>query len=305
MTEEEKEHATAKDKEKAPGGPVYKTAGAPLADYKNWQQDGVDDTHKCIIQAIAGNEGWNHTGDLAGVQSYDKAVLSAGAMQKTIFPEKPKVTGGTGELADQLADFKSANPTKYKSLFEDKGWTVSQVNGSNVAYFKDPNNPKMQPITGSALQNYIRQCDGANWEKTMKPWRDAGKDPDFQSQQILDFHQRIEDTQNKKVKVGKTDFKIKDFITSSRGIAQITDQSVNSGPGSIKLTVRRAITEFYKQNPKASSDPTTWTDEQRGQYEPQILDLYHSKRTGMTDGEKRWKKIQSSSCLSDDPGSMS
>jgi hypothetical protein len=52
MPEEEKKHATAKDKEKTPGGPAYTTVGAPLSNYQNWQQDGIVDAHKCVIQVV-------------------------------------------------------------------------------------------------------------------------------------------------------------------------------------------------------------------------------------------------------------
>src|SRR5579884_2365451 len=150
MSDEEKKHATAKDKEKVPGGPAYTTVGAPLSDYQNWQQDGIDDTHKCIITAIATNEGSKGMADLAAVQSYDSKALSSGAMQKIID------TDGSGELPKLLARFKELNPTKYKSLFADKGWTVETekinpktgktMNINPTAYFKDPNDPKMQPI---------------------------------------------------------------------------------------------------------------------------------------------------------------
>ncbi len=246
--------------------------------------------------------------DLAAVQSYDSKALSSGAMQKIID------TDGTGELPKLLARFKELNPTKYKSLFADKGWTVETekinpktgktMNINPTAYFKDPNDPKMQPITGSALQQYIRQCDGANWEKTMKPWRDAGKDPDFQSQQIKDFNQRIKDTRNAQFKIGKAFYRISDFVTSSRGTAQITDESVNAGSGSPIASMARTVRSFYQENPTAPPNPATWTDEQRQEYEPRVLQLYKENRGAMTDADDRWKRIQDSPCLSDNPGSI-
>ena len=49
-------------------------------------------------------------------------------MQKTINPE------GKGEFPLQVLSFKNDYPEKYKSLFEECGWTVED----KTMYYKDP-----------------------------------------------------------------------------------------------------------------------------------------------------------------------
>jgi len=87
-------------------------------------------------------------------------------------------------------------------------------------------------------------------------------------------------------------------------MAQITDESVNAGPNGPHSSIGRAVDLFYKQNPNAPSDPNTWTPEQRNEFEPELIQLYREHRSPMTDGEDRWKRIEQSQCLSDDPGSL-
>ncbi len=316
MTPDQQKTATTKDKEKIPGGPQYtkRDESASLANY-DWANSGVAPGAQCAIRGVANNEGGggasspNGDGTFNPVQSYDSQALTAGAMQKTIDSQ------GRGELARQLSSFKASNPTKYQSLFVSKGWTVEdpvvdpvtkrKEPSSPTAYYKDPNDRAAQPLTGTALQSYIRQCDGANYDKTMGPWREAGRDPDFQKQQVTDFADRVQSTAKAKVRgIDNRFYLTSDYLSSSRSMAQLTDQSVNAGPNAPSRTLGVAIRSFYAAHPTVPTDPTTWTAEQRASFEPQLLKIYGDKRGGMTDGVNRWSALQQRACLSDSPESF-
>jgi hypothetical protein len=53
----------------------------------------------------------------------------------------------------------------------------------------------------------------------------------------------------------------------------LLDESVNA-PNAVGRDLGKALDKFFKDNPTAPKDPTTWTPEQRALYEPQILDDY-------------------------------
>jgi len=289
------------------GGPMYKaTHQNTMASFSGWD-DLINskvktESEKKALIAMSGNEG-----EFDQPQSYDSEAVSMGVMQKTVNSE------GTGELPKQIAEFRSENPAKYKSLFEDKGWSVVDteervVKGQKTTvkvppklYFKDPDDPNMKPVTGSDLKTYIRQKDQPErWTKTLGPLREAGQDVDFQKKQVMDFNNRLIAANGQKPT--GYDQPINKYITSEKGSAAVLDQSVNR-PAYVKTDMGKALDQFYAKNPKASKDPTTWTAAQRAEYEPQIMDNYKSVRR-MVDSDKRWAHIMGDSSVSGSPGSM-
>ena len=309
MTDGEKKAAKPTDKTAIPGGPAYTTVGAPLSDYTGWKDQGISDSKACVIKGIAANEG----NDFSAVQSYDSQTLSAGSMQKTIN------LGGSGELPQQLLKFQQSNPEKYKTLFADKGWTAeAQEHGPPIAYFQDPDDSDAPKLTGTALQNYIRKCDGSNFEKTMQPWRDAGQDPDFQKLQVKDYATRLNDTTSQAVyQNGKnTGYRIGHYISSSRGLAHLADYGVNSGMGRPTISAGLqgqfgAALQKYTEAAKPPDDPSQWSDAQRADLLNQFKistgsDSFGKDGKPLNDRTRRWQNIETKSgdCLSDQGGSL-
>jgi hypothetical protein len=227
-------------------------------------------------------------------------------MQKTIRPGH-----GEGELSDQLLAFKDSNPEKYTELFEDKGWTVredeippkkkgGQSTYQTRMYYKDPNDKDAKEMTGKDLKKYINDPnDPDRWRRVLGPLHEAGQDLAFQKRQAIDFNDRLVDAMQKKPK-GRSG-KIQDYLSSERGAAVVLDQDVNR-PGWVADDFGAALDKFYKANPKAPKDPSTWTAEQRKKYEAEILKNYKGTRR-LNDKEHRTKVLENSS-LSDSPGSL-
>lgn len=265
--------------------------------YQGWAQmlkDGkASPSQQRVINGMSPNEG-----GLDAVQAYEwgkgAPALTAGAMQKTTNTE------GTGELSQQIKDFRTNNPTKYQELFADKGWTVEggdpkpvkDKKGNPVVhktgpkkgqpvmktdppklYYKDPLQPKMAPITGKPLQAYLQDTNKIPFADTaLQPFMDAGRDPEFQKQQVTDFQKRL-DGRAAKDNVPSYGHPTGSYLTSETGRAVLLDQSVNA-PNAVGRDLGKALDQFYAANPTASKDPGTWTPEQRAAYEPQILDNY-------------------------------
>ncbi|MEX3844720.1 hypothetical protein [Paraburkholderia sp. BR10882] len=75
----------------------------------------LSETEERILRAMSQNEGKVDT-----VQAIDVAIISAGAMQKTI-----RGSASQGELATQIAAFRDAHPAEYQRYFANCGWTVT------------------------------------------------------------------------------------------------------------------------------------------------------------------------------------
>ena len=242
-----------------PQNPCY---GTSLAEWDGW--DNMI-SHGCataeerdMITAMSSNEG-----SFEAVQSYDSQVLTVGVMQKTV-----NTTGG-GELTDQLAAFKKNNSESYKQLFSDHGWTVE--NGKT--YYKDAVGINR---TGSQLQSYLRSASSVDQARALGPFRTAGRDPAFRSQQVCDFIKRAHQATDKLISIGDDDYLAGDFITSTRGKAMLLDSSVNGGPN--ESTFQKSIDWFYKKHPSAGTAPTAWSPEERAQNEAAILNHYAATR---------------------------
>lgn len=293
-------------------GPAYERREATDTKYNvatspGWQDlvnaNQVTTSEQRVISRMAENEG----GRMDALQAWDSEIVTLGAMQKTVN------AGGTGELAKQVFEFSQTNPDKYKTLFADKGWTVAHTGkgtgvGDYTMSFKDPTDPKAQPMTGAALRNYIHQNDPKAWDKTMTPLLEAGRDVDFQKKQIMDFRDRLNGAVDQTPAGAKGNYAhaISAYVTSEQAAALVLDQSVNR-PAHVAGSFGRALDQFFAANPKAAKDPATWTPEQRAQYEPQILANYIAQRnaTNMTDPQERADHLTNAkSGLSAAPGSF-
>jgi hypothetical protein len=262
------------------------------------RQGAKTESEKRVISQVAGAEG-----DFATVQSWDDQIASAGAMQKTIRPD------GTGELPNQMADFAINNPSKYKELFVDKGWSVQQVNvGStkkpklvNKAFYTPQHLPDQpaQPMTGPDLAQYIKSPDNEQrWRDTLGPLKQAGEDPAFQRQQIVDYNNRLVGALNKKPS-GYTK-PIGAYVSSEASAGLVLDQDVNR-PGNTATDFGTALNDFYAAHPEADKDPAKWGAD-RAAYEQEITKRYSEKRN-MIDSAKRAKDIMESK-LGSAPGSF-
>jgi hypothetical protein len=266
--------------------------------YSKWdeliREGKLSESEKKVILAVTQNEGPMFD----AIQSYDSEAITAGIMQKTVNGKD-----GQGELSTQVAEFSKTSPDKYKELFENKGWYVEMTNNNAKTaklFYKDPDDPKAKGITGASLKAYLKDKEHAT--KAFKSLREALIDPDFEAKQVTDFKKRIWE---------KSDYFpegyknwITDFITSERGIAQLTDQSVNR-PGHVLATMGSALNSFYKAHPEANKDPKKWSVEDHKKYEPEILKYYAEERhkTSMTHSKKRYEAINKAG-LSDEPFSM-
>ncbi|RNC71717.1 MAG: hypothetical protein ED859_03125 [Desulfuromonadales bacterium] len=273
------------------GGYVYwgsrKHALGKSGEWDKLISEGVKtESEKKVILAVAGNEG-----KMDSVQSYDRMVVSLGAMQKTIN------LAGEGELANQIDDFKNEAPEEYKELFEDKGWIVRQdklpiynkkgqkireVDSRPRLYYKNNNDPNPKEITGDELKQYLNSRDNEiNSVKAHKALLEAGRDPAFQRKQILDYNVRLLSSINSTAPTYK--HKMKDYITSEKGRALALDTSVNLGEGGASKVYQQSLDEFFRNNPLADKDPSRWPPNRRQGYEDALVGYLEKNRNKVTD----------------------
>lgn len=281
-------------------GPVY-FGKEKLANYSGWaeliQNSVLTIEEKEILIGMSENEG-----NLDSVQSYDSEIFTAGAMQKTVNSQ------GKGEFPIQVKEFKEKNPDKYKSLFEDCGWTVE----NSIMYYKDLSDSSSTKITGSSLKSKIREGFKSSENKKklkckpLEPIVRAMKDKDFQAKQVEDFIDRLK---NKVLPIKPTgySYKIKDYLKSKLGKATALDHHINR-PGYVKTDFGEALDNFFDskdeevnkynkdkekkdQKEKISRNPNDWGDS-HSDYEKEILEDYGKNRRG-TDMENRYNKMKS------------
>lgn len=230
----------------------------------------VSTSQRAVIERMARNEG-----RFDSVQSYDDQIVTLGAMQKTVNPQ------GAGELPRQVYAFSLSNPTLYRRLFVDRGWTVA-LNSSSVPvmYF----NIQGRPTTGLALNNYIKDpARPQQWQATLDPLMRAGRNPNFQAQQITDFVARLNDAMAKVPTDARRGYRtnyafpISAYVTSEKAAALVLDQDVNR-PGHTARTFAEALDRFFANNPTADRNPSRWSPAQRTAYETQIVNHYVAAR---------------------------
>ena len=259
-------------------GPYYRGKLA-LENYDKWDillsQNKITNDEKDIIICMSVNEG-----NLDSVQSYDSEIVSVGAMQKTINPD------GNGEFPIQMAEFKNEYPERFKHLFENCGWTVTQEKGKWRAYYNGE--------TGAVLQSKIRSgFSESNVKKKVlcipvEPLINAAKDPYFQAKQINDFIDRLNKEILLKIKPSGYNYLLKDYLKSKLGKTVVLDHHVNR-PGWVQTDFGDALNNFYKKNKEVSKNPNEW-GEKHEEYEQKIVDYYGKNRRG-TDMPLRYENL--------------
>ncbi|AXT50278.1 hypothetical protein D1818_05330 [Aquimarina sp. BL5] len=263
-------------------GPIY-NGSYKLKDYAKWNEiiskGIVTSMEKDIFIIMSPNEG-----NLDSVQSYDSEIVTAGAMQKTINPT------GQGEFPIQVAEFKNSNAEKYACLFESCGWTVE----NNTMFYKDPDDPNAQKITGSDLKRKIREgFDASTFGsrikcKPLEPIVNAVNDNDFQVKQIEDFISRLRDRVLPIVPRGYS-HTLGDFLISRLGRATALDHHINR-PAYVRNDLGDSLNNFFARNPNVSENPLNW-GENHQTYETEILEDYGVTRRG-TDMAERFNKMR-------------
>ena len=280
-------------------GPVY-WGSKKLENYNKWDNlislKKATNDEKDIIIGMSPNEG-----NLDAVQSYDSEILTAGAMQKTINPE------GKGEFPLQVLSFKNDYPEKYKSLFEECGWTVED----KTMYYKDPEVLNAKKVTGKELKRIIREGFIATEFnnklkcKPLEPIVNAVNDEDFQAQQIEDFIYRLKKQVLPIIPSGYS-YSIENYLKSKLGRATVLDHHINR-PAYVASDLGESLDNFFLkkdndvskyniENPKKdkkhkiSRNPTNWGLNHLS-YETEILEDYGKNRRG-TDMESRYTKLK-------------
>jgi hypothetical protein len=232
-------------------------------------------TQKEILVGMSENEG-----KLDSVQSYDSEIVTVGAIQKTINPE------GYGEFPVQMAEFKEKHPDRFRSLFENCGWTVKRENSKWRAYYNN--------TTGAALKRLIRQ--GFTIEKfrsnvvcrPLEPLINAANDALFQEKQILDFINRLE--HEVLVIVPKdSSHKLREYVKSKLGMAVVLDHHVNR-PAYVMNDFGDALNRFFRRHASVSKNPGEWGSN-HAVYEKEIIEDYGKTRRG-TDMVSRYSNLK-------------
>lgn len=281
-------------------GPYY-SGKKRLAHYPFWS-DLIKDSivtkeEKEILVGMSENEG-----KLDSVQSYDSEIFTAGSMQKTVN------SIGKGEFPIQVQEFKDKNPEKYKSLFEDCGWSVE----NKKMYYKDPNDSSSKKITGSELKKKIREGFDSSTNDTkikckpLDPIVKAVSDKDFQAKQVEDFIDRLKNIVLP-IKPKGYSYNLKDFLKSKLGKATVLDHHINR-PAYVRLNFAEALDNFFikkdkeveefnekekdktKHKSKVSRNPNEWGTN-HSKYEKIILDDYGVNRDG-TDMPARYQRMK-------------
>lgn len=259
------------------------------------QAQRITSDERRIIIAMSENEG-----NLDAVQSYDSEIVSIGAMQKTVN------RAGYGEFPIQLWEFSVRHPEKYKSLLENCGWSVEEINIykknrlGELVVAGNKYRVCYQGITGKELKKKIRQ--GFSKQTVgkkivcipLEPLIGFAADVDFQAQQIEDFILRLNQSiQKKPIGYG---YKIAEFLKSNLGRATVLDQDINR-PAQVQRCFGKALDLFFKKNDSISKNPNEWGDAHQ-QYEKELLEIYGPLRNDkqnkftMTDAKNRYLRLK-------------
>lgn len=223
-----------------------------------------------ILRAMSENEGKVDT-----VQAIDKAIISAGAMQKTIRGAESR-----GELATQIATFRDAHPADYQRYFSNCGWTVIGSGGDASLGYADSTFTNGVRIIGDELYTALRRdCSADTFGKPVKcppvaSMAHAVSSPLYQELQIKDFVDRLNHAIGKKP--SGYDYQIKDYLQSPLGRATVLDQDVNA-PGQTANSMKASLDHFFQHNPHVPRNPAEW-GANRAAYETSILQDYGPSR---------------------------
>jgi hypothetical protein len=223
-----------------------------------------------ILRAMSQNEGKVDT-----VQAIDKAIISAGAMQKTIRGAESR-----GELATQIAAFRDAHPADYQRYFSNCGWTVTGSAGDASLGYADSTFTNGVRITGDELYTALRRdCSIDTFGKPVKcppvaSMAHAVSSPLYQELQVKDFVDRLNHAIGKRP--SGYDYQIKDYLQSPLGRATVLDQDVNA-PGATANSMKSSLDHFFQHNPHVPRNPAEW-GANRAAYETSILQDYGPSR---------------------------
>ncbi|WP_196222303.1 lytic transglycosylase domain-containing protein [Burkholderia ubonensis] len=223
-----------------------------------------------ILRAMAQNEGCVDT-----VQAIDVAIISAGAMQKTI-----RGAASTGELAVQIAVFRDTQPDAYQQYFANCGWTVNGSGSTAELGYTHPTFTNGVRMIGDDLYRALRRdCSKDTMGKVIKcppvaSMAHGVSSPLYQELQIKDFVDRLNQTINKFP--SGYPYRIKDYFQSPLGRATALDQDVNY-PRATVGSMQASLDRFFRSNPQASRNPAEW-GANRASYETSILQDYGSTR---------------------------
>ena len=230
----------------------------------------LSETEERILRAMSQNEGHVDT-----VQAIDKAIISAGAMQKTIRGAESR-----GELATQIAAFRDAHPAEYQRYFANCGWTVTDSGSTASLGYENATFTNGVRIIGDELYTALRRvCSIHTFGQPVEcppvaSMAHAVSSPLYQELQVKDFVDRLNHA------IGKTPsgyaYQIKDYIRSPLGRATVLDQDVNA-PGATANSMKASLDRFFQHNPHVSRNPAEWGTDGTA-YEASILQDYGPSR---------------------------
>ncbi|MDN7931446.1 lytic transglycosylase domain-containing protein [Burkholderia metallica] len=230
----------------------------------------LGDVEEKILRAMSQNEGCVDT-----VQAIDAAIISAGAMQKTI-----RGDASGGELAVQIAVFRDMQPDAYQQYFANCGWTVTGSGGDAQLGYAHPTFTNGVRLIGPELYKALRRdCSKDTMGKPVKcppvaSMAHGVSSPLYQELQIKDFVDRLNQAINKYP--NGYSYRIRDYLQSPLGRATVLDQDVN-WPGQTSDSMRGSLDRFFSHNPQVSRNPADW-GANRGSYEASILQDYGPTR---------------------------
>ncbi|MCP3715989.1 hypothetical protein [Paraburkholderia sp. CNPSo 3281] len=230
----------------------------------------LSETEEKILRAMSQNEGKVDT-----VQAIDKAIISAGAMQKTIRGAESR-----GELATQIAAFRDAHPAEYQQYFSNCGWTVTGSGDEAALGYAHATFTNGVRMIGDELYTALRRdCSVHTFGKPVEcppvaSMAHAVSSPLYQVLQVKDFVDRLNHA------IGKTPggypYPIKDYLQSPLGRATVLDQDVNA-PGATANSMKASLDRFFQHNPRVSRNPAEWGANGTA-YETSILQDYGPSR---------------------------
>ena len=231
----------------------------------------LSETEEKILRAMSQNEGKVDT-----VQAIDVAIISAGAMQKTI-----RGSASQGELATQIACFRDAHPAEYERYFSRCGWTVVGSGSDASLGYMHPTFTHGARISGDDLYSALRR--DFSIETFGKPIKcppvasmaHAISSPLYQELQVKDFIGRLNQAIDKKP--SGYPYQIKDYLQSPLGRATVLDQDVN-WPRATPVSMKTSLDRFFQSNPQVPRNPAEW-GANRATYERGILQDYGPSRS--------------------------
>lgn len=230
----------------------------------------LSETEAKILRAMSENEG-----KLDAVQAVDKAIISAGGMQKTI-----RGAESHGELATQIAVFRDMHPSEYQRYFSNCGWTVEGSGSDASLGYSHPTFTNGRRIIGDELYTALRR--DCSIHTLFKPiscppvasMAHGVSSPLYQELQVKDFVNRLNDAIGKKPT--HYAYRISDYLQSPLGRATVLDQDVNA-PSATASSMKASLDRFFQHNPQASHNPAEW-GANRAAYETSILQDYGPSR---------------------------